>query len=81
MHRTGENILLRWEVQPYKLKTNPYMPIPNPAVCVFDKSGSVSILHLWKAGKVSRLHGSSDIQSGLQRDQTSPPCINRPAEE
>lgn len=49
------------------------MPIPNPAVYMFDKSWSVSILCLWKVGKVSRLHGSSDIQSGLQRDQTSPP--------
>lgn len=43
------------------------------------KADPVSILCLWKPGKVSRLHGSSDIQSGLQRDQTSPSRIYRPA--
>lgn len=81
MNRAGENILLHWEVRPYKSKTNAYMPIPKPAVYKFDKSWTVSILRLRKGGKVSRLHGSSDIQSGLQRDQTSPPRIYRAAEE
>ncbi|KAK5888031.1 hypothetical protein CesoFtcFv8_016573 [Champsocephalus esox] len=41
--------------------------MPNPAVYKFDKSGFVSILSVRRAGKVSHLRGSSDIQSGLQR--------------
>lgn len=43
------------------------------------KADPVSAPCLWKAGKVSRLHGSSDIQSGLQRDRTSPSRIYRAA--
>ncbi len=57
------------------------MPIPNPAVYMFNKSWPVSILCVCEAGKVSRLHGSSDIQSGLQRNQTSPSRVDRAAEE
>ncbi|TNN82706.1 hypothetical protein EYF80_006947 [Liparis tanakae] len=65
----GENILQ----QPHEPSANGFMPTPSPAVYMTDKSRSVCILCVRKVGKVSRLHGSSDIQSGLQRDQTSPP--------
>lgn len=30
------------------------------------KADPVSVLRLWKTAKVNRLHGSSDIHSGLQ---------------
>lgn len=49
--------------------------------CVQIKANPSASYSYAKVGKVSRPHGSSDIHSGLQRDQTSPPRTYRPAEE
>lgn len=55
-----------------KKKKYPSMPIPNPAVYAFDRCWSASFLCLWRVGKVSRLHGSSDIQFGPPARPKSP---------
>lgn len=50
-----------------------YVATSNSTMDVFIKRSSVSFLSLWKAGKVSHVCGSSDIQSRLQLE-TKPPA-------
>lgn len=60
-----------------------YVATSNSTMDVFIKRSSVSFLSLWKAGKVSHICGSSDIQSRLQLE-TKPPASHhhtyRPAQ-